>query len=302
VTEPIRVGTRRSRLARTQTELVLAQLRKVVPEWRFDSVPIDTSGDRDLSLGGSPDFTDLIDQSLLRGGVDLAVHSAKDLPVELDPRLELVACPRRADPRDCLVRAAPLPSAQLPHRARVGSSSLRRRAQLLRWRPDLQVVEIRGNVDTRIGMVRSGTVDAAILAVAGISRLGRADEIGQVLSSARFLPAPAQGALAVVARAGETELARAALRIDSKNAHAAVTAERSFAAALGGDCRVPLGALATVRGRTLYLVGEVLSPDGRARMRSRRTGPVTRAKETGTSLGRAMLDRGAQNLWQSVRS
>jgi hydroxymethylbilane synthase len=301
VTDRIRVGTRRSRLARAQTELVLAELRKAVPECSFDPVPIDTTGDRDQNIGGSPDFTDLIDQALLRGEVDLAVHSAKDLPAELDPRLELVAFPARADPRDCLVVGEKLRAERLSSGARVGSSSLRRRAQLLRWRPDLSVLEIRGNVDTRIGMVRSGKLDAAILAVAGIERLGRAEEIGRVLPRSRFLPAPAQGALALVTRAGDSWLSRAVVRIDRGSVRACVTAERTFAAALGGDCQVPLGAFATASGRVLTLVGEVLSPDGKSCLRSRRRGPLGDAKSIGTRLGRAMLDRGAQALWSTAQ-
>ncbi|HLY76472.1 MAG TPA: hydroxymethylbilane synthase [Thermoplasmata archaeon] len=301
MSERIRVGTRRSPLARVQTELVLAQLRHAAGEWRFVVVPIDTTGDQSRSLGGSPDFTDRIDRSLLRGEIDLAIHSAKDLPVELDPRFELVACPRRADPRDCLVIAPSRPPTRLARGARVGSSSLRRRAQLLRWRPDLAVVEIRGNVDTRIDLVRSGSIDAAILAVAGILRLGRAKEIGRILPTSRFVPSPAQGALAVVARAGDAAISAVVRRIDRGSTHACVTAERTFAAALGGDCRVPLGALATVHGRTLSLVGEVLSPDGRAHLRSRGSGPIAAAERIGSQLGRAMLDRGAHDLWSSVR-
>jgi hydroxymethylbilane synthase len=301
VTDRIRVGTRRSRLARAQTELVLAELRKAVPEWSFDPVPIDTTGDRDQNIGGSPDFTDMIDQALLRGEVDLAVHSAKDLPAELDRRLELVACPARGDPRDCLVVDEKLRAERLSSGARVGSSSLRRRAQLLRWRPDLSVVEIRGNVETRIGMVRSGKLDAAILAVAGIERLGRAEEIGRVLPRSRFLPAPAQGALALVTRTGDSWLSRAVRRVDHGSVRACVTAERTFAAALGGDCQVPLGAVATASGQDLTLVGEVLSPDGKAFLRSRRRGRLGDAEGLGIQLGKAMLDRGAQGLWSTAQ-
>jgi len=276
--------------------LVLAQLARAAPGVRFDTVPVNTSGDRDRSPGGSPDFTDTIDRALLRGDIDVAVHSAKDLPVELDRRLVLLACPRRADPRDCLVVAPELRASALPRGARVGSSSLRRRAQLLRWRRDLHVVEIRGNVDTRIDLARSGAIDAAILAVAGLSRLGRAVEIGRVLPSTSFLPAPAQGALAVVVRAGDSTLASMVHRIDHTPTHVCVTAERTFAAALGGDCRVPLGALATVRKRTVSLVGEVLTPDGRMSVRRRRRGPASDAEGIGSSLGKAMLDQGALDL------
>lgn len=301
MTERFRVGTRRSRLARAQTDWVLARLARAVPGMRFEPVPVDTSGDRNRSLGGSPDFTDTIDRALLRGEVDLAVHSAKDLPVELDRTFDLVACPRRADPRDCLVVAPGDRAASLPRGARVGSSSLRRRAQLLRWRPDLDVVEIRGNVDTRIGLVRSGAVDAAVLAVAGLSRLGRSAEVGRILPSTTFLPAPAQGALAVVVRAGDSSLAATVRRIDHAATHACVRAERSFAAALGGDCRVPLGALATARGRAVSLVGEVLTPDGRTSLRRGRRGSTSDAEGLGSRLGTEMLDGGALELISASR-
>ncbi len=296
-----RVGTRRSPLARAQTDWVVRRLARAVPDARFELVPLDASGDRDLTLGHSPDFTDTLDRALIRGDLDLAVHSAKDLPVELDSRLALVACPRRADPRDCLVTASPRLAASLPLGARVGSSSLRRRAQLLRWRPDLTVVEIRGNVDTRIRQVRSGAIDAAILAVAGIARLNRSTEIDRKLPVATFVPAPAQGALAVVARAGDDRVAAVAREVDEARARAAVLAERSFASELGGDCRVPLGALATVRGGTLSLTGEVLTPDGLKSLRHRRRGPVSQAGAIGSQLGRELLRLGALDLISSTR-
>ncbi|MGA8604926.1 MAG: hydroxymethylbilane synthase [Thermoplasmata archaeon] len=301
MTERFRVGTRRSRLARAQTDWVLTRLARAAPGVRFEPIPVDTSGDRDRSVGSSPDFTDTIDRALLRGEVDLAVHSAKDLPVELDRRFELLACPRRADPRDCLVVAPPHRAARLPRGARVGSSSLRRRAQLLRWRSDLNVVEIRGNVDTRIDLVQSGAIDAAILAVAGISRLERTAEIDRILPSTTFLPAPAQGALAVVARAADSNLASFVRRIDHAATHACVNAERAFAAVLGGDCRVPLGALATLRKQTISLAGEVLTPDGRVSLRRARRGPASDAEGIASRLGKEMLDHGALDLFAASR-
>jgi hydroxymethylbilane synthase len=299
VTERIRVGTRRSPLARAQTDWVVARLARAASGLRFDLVLVDTSGDRDRSIGSSPDFTDAIDRALLGGEVDLAVHSAKDLPVELDPRLRLGAVPFRADPRDCLVVAPPCRTKPLPRYARVGSSSLRRRAQLLRWRPDLEVIPVRGNVDTRIGLVESGAVDAVILATAGVARLGRTKEIDRILPRTTFLPAPAQGALAVVVRAGYSTLDPALRRIDHAASHNCVTAERAFAAALGGDCRVPLGALATARSRSIELVGEVLALEGRTSLRLRRKGPASDADGIGSRLGKAMADRGGLELLSS---
>jgi hydroxymethylbilane synthase len=301
VTEKVRVGTRRSRLARAQTSWVVARLARSAPGVRFEPVPVDTSGDRDRSVGTSPDFTDTIDRALARGEVDLAVHSAKDLPAVLDRGFELLACPRRADARDCLVVAAPHRASRLPLGARVGSSSLRRRAQLLRWRSDLTVVDIRGNVDTRLGLVRTGTIDAAVLAVAGISRLDRTPEIGRILPSTTFLPAPAQGALAVVARAGDSALASLVHGIDHAPTHRCVRAERSLAATLGGDCRIPLGALATHRPARLSLRAEVLSVDGRRSLRGHRRGLPADPEGLGATLGKEMLDRGALDLVTAAR-
>jgi hydroxymethylbilane synthase len=278
---------------------VLRRLRRAAPTRNFEVVPIETSGDVDRSTGTSPDFTDAIDRALAGGEIDMAVHSAKDLPAILDRRFRIAAFPPRADPRDCLVgleRSHPL---RLGTAARIGSSSVRRRAQLLRWRPDLTIVEIRGNVDTRIGLVRTGKVDAAILAVAGIARLHRSSEIGCVLPVHSFLPAPAQGALALVTQAGETPPARVARRVDHPPTRICVTAERAFSAALGGDCQVPLGALARLRGRRLTLTGEVLSPNGRIRMRARRSATPGHAEALGRELGASLLAQGALELRSS---
>jgi hydroxymethylbilane synthase len=291
-----RVGTRRSLLARTQTDWVVARLRRAQPGATFVVRPLDASGDKDRFPGGSPDFTDTLDRAVVHRDLDFAVHSAKDLAVELEPRLSLVACPRRADPRDCLLADTPRRAASPPRGARVGSSSPRRRAQLLRWRPDLDIVEIRGNVDTRIEKLRSKEVDLLILAVAGLVRLGRATEIGRILPSATFVPAPAQGALAVVARAGDARVRALVGGIDHGPTRAAIEAERALAAALGGNCQLPLGARAIVDGRTLRLVGEVLSGDGRRSMRRRSEGPASRAVDIGARLGNELLRHGAREL------
>lgn len=296
MTESLRVGTRRSPLARAQTAWVVGLLERSSPGIRYRLRPIDTSGDRDRSIGSSPDFTDAIDRALSRGEIDLAVHSAKDLPVVLDPRFQLAACPPRADPRDCLVLTRHARVRGLPRGARVGSSSLRRRAQLLRWRPDLDIVEIRGNVDSRIAKVRSGEIDAAILAVAGISRLRRTAEIDRILPSSGFLPAPAQGALAVVSRSDDPRVTAKLRWVNHAATMARVVAERSFAAALGGDCSVPLGALGTVRNGRISLIGEVLSPDGRRRIRAHRAGPWTEPAAVGSRLGERLLREGAGRL------
>ncbi len=193
MTDPIRVGTRRSALARAQTELVVRRLRRADPNATFEVVAVDSAGDRDRSGRSAPDFTGKFEEMLDRGRIDLAVHSAKDLPARTGSPFAIVAYPPRADPRDCFVARKDLDPLRLPPRARIGSSSLRRRAQLLRWRPDLRVHEIRGNVDTRIALVRTGVIDAIVVAVAGMTRLGRRSEISGLLPSRRFLPAPDRG-------------------------------------------------------------------------------------------------------------
>ncbi len=293
MSDRLRVATRRSPLARSQAELVARALARAHRELSVRLCPMATSGDRVLRPGTAPDFTDALDRALLDGTVDVAVHSAKDLPVAPVPGLTVAACPRRADPRDCLVVAGSVAVGELPKGARVGSSSLRRQAQLLRWRPDLQVVELRGNVDRRVARVRSGELDAVILAVAGLVRLGRSDEIRRRLPTAEFLPAPAQGALAVVVRANDRKTLALAREIDDPPTHAAVVAEQAFAALLGGDCRVPLGALARLHRGRLRLEGEVLSPDGRVRLRGSAVGRLADARGVGRRLARGLLARGA---------
>jgi hydroxymethylbilane synthase len=294
--ERVRVGTRRSRLATLQTGSVVAALSSRYPGIAFEVVPVDTSGDRDRTPGGSPDFTDAIDRALRRGTVDLGVHSAKDLPVRLDARLRLAACPRRANPREALVRSG----RALPRGARVGSSSLRRRAQLLRWRPDLKVVEVRGNVDTRLALVGTRSVDAVVLAVAGLVRLGRTAEISETLPLRSFLPAPGQGALALVTRREDRTTAALAASVDDRATRASVAAEREFAAELGGDCRMPLAALAHLDRSRLVLTGEVLTPDGDRRLRGRRSGTIARPAELGRGLGAFFRDQGAIDLLRSA--
>ena len=288
----LRIGTRASPLARAQTDLVVRALLRKHPRLGVDVRPIVTSGDRNRSRGSSPDFTDTIDRALLDEEVDLAVHSAKDLPSTSPSGLCLAACPRRADPRDCLVTSRPYGGALLPREAVVGSSSPRRRAQLLRWRPDLEVIEIRGNVDTRLHRVRIGELDAVVLAAAGLLRLGQVSELVRPLPFRDFLPAPAQGALAVEARADDERSLALARALDHRPTHAAVDAERAFAATLGGDCRIPMAALARVVRSRLRLEGEVLSADGKVRFRARGTGPIARAASVGESVAASLLGRG----------
>jgi hydroxymethylbilane synthase len=292
----LRVGTRGSPLARAQTSIVVDSLTRRRGPVGFEIVPIVPSGDRSLRPGASPDFTDALDRALLDGRIDLAVHSAKDLPSTLDPRLTLAACPDRRDPRDALVVRGRRSRATVARGGRVGSSSPRRRAQLLRWRPDLEVVEIRGNVGRRLDLVDRGEVDAAVLAVAGLERLGRSEAIARILSTGRFLPAPAQGALAVLTRTDAPELGRLVGEIDRPAVRACVVAERQVADTLHADCRMPLAALATSHRGVLALRAEVLHPSGRGSVRARAQGPATRAADLGRDAGARLLDQGAREL------
>lgn len=271
----LRVGTRASSLSRRQTDWVLQLLRRADPRLQFHVVPVRTAGDRSsrpiAELGGVGWFTRELERALLEGTVDLVVHSLKDLPTETPGGLVVAATPPREDARDALVGRWPTLDA-LPRGARVGTSSPRRRAQLLAYRQDLEVVPLRGNVDTRLRKVDAGEVEAAVLAAAGLVRGGWEDRIRQYLDPEVMLPAPAQGALAVQVRESDAPLVELTRQIDHPPTRAAVRAERAFLRALGGGCTLPVGALATVEGDRLCLQVRVLSEDGSRQVSARREG------------------------------
>jgi hydroxymethylbilane synthase len=258
---------------------VLGWLRASAPEARLEVVGLSTEGDerRDVplsQLGGTGAFVKRIERSLLERGIDLAVHSLKDVPTQLDDGLELAAVPERGDPRDALVLPArsdragavhgqPDPLEALPHGARVGTGSARRAAQLLRLRPDLELREVRGNVDTRLRKLDAGELDALVLAAAGLERLGLAHRISRRLEPDELTPMVGQGALALEARADDREAVALAARIDHRPTRACVEAERAFLRRLGGGCALPVGALATVEGDELFLRVVLADADGR---------------------------------------
>lgn len=271
----LRVGTRASSLSRRQTDWVLQLLRRADPRVQFHVVPVRTAGDRTsrpiAELGGVGWFTRELERALREGAVDLVVHSLKDLPTETPGGLVVAATPPREDARDALVGRWPTLDV-LPRGARVGTSSPRRRAQLLAYRRDLEVVPLRGNVDTRLRKVDAGEVEAAVLAAAGLVRGGWEDRIRQYLDPEVMLPAPAQGALAVQVRESDGPLVELIRQIDHPPTRAAVRAERAFLRALGGGCTLPVGALATVEGDRLCLRVRVLSEDGSRQVSARREG------------------------------
>lgn len=267
---PLRLGTRGSALARTQANLVAETLRRLHLDLTVDIVVIATGGDRGHRGPAAADaesvkglFTKEIEEALLRGDVDLAVHSLKDLPVEETPGLRVAATPERADPRDVLVSRQGRRLRDLTAGARVGTGSARRELLLREVRPDLSIVPARGNVDTRLRKLAAGEVDALVLAAAGLIRLGREDVITEWLPPEVFVPAPGQGALAVQVRADDGAVASLASALDHLQTRLATQAERRFAAGVGGGCRLPVGAHAVVRDGRLALTGMVVGDGDR---------------------------------------
>jgi hydroxymethylbilane synthase len=260
--KPLRLGTRASRLALVQADMVKALLAAAGVDCTL--VPLTTSGDRiqDKSLadaGGKGLFTKELEDALLRRDIDLAVHSMKDVPTAIPPGLTIAALLPREDPRDVFVSLKAKSLAELPKGARVGTSSVRRAAQVLRARPDLETVLLRGNVDTRLNKLDAGAFDAMLLALAGLKRLGLADRATAILDAQSWLPALAQGAIGIEVRAGEEA---SVAMLNHRDTEIALSCERAFQSALDGTCRTPIGGLATLSGDTLTFRGEVLAPDG----------------------------------------
>jgi len=290
------IGSRGSQLALWQARWVQARLAGLGLESRIEIIK--TTGDKVLSVplssvGGKGLFTKEIEDALLAREVDLAVHSLKDLPTEIPAGLQITAIPEREDPRDAMVGH---PMSELRDGARVGTSSLRRSAQLRRLRPDLQVESVRGNVDTRLRKLDEGQYDSIVLAAAGLTRLGWSSRIAQWLEPEVMCPAVGQGALAVETRIGEN----ACQALDHTATRAAVTAERAVLSALGGGCMTPIGAHARVEREQLRLMAIVLSPDGAQSVGDRAEGPARDAQRIGQELGAKLLKQGAARILDRV--
>lgn len=306
----LRVGTRSSRLALWQTDAVVSGLAAAWPGLSVERVPISTLGDRvtDTPLSRIGDkglFTRELEEALRTGVIDLAVHSLKDLPTEPAAGLAIGAVLEREDPRDVLVSTGRRRLVDLPRGARVGTSSLRRRAQLASWRGDLEIVDIRGNVPTRVDKVLRGEVDAAILALAGLRRLGLEAHVGEILDVERMVPAPGQGAMAVQIRDGDAELARLIEPLDHRPTRLATIAERTLLGYLEGGCQVPVGACTSLGDAgAIRLVGCVASLDGTAKVR-REAVQVVRSEEDAAALGEALardlVDEGARAILDAIR-
>ncbi|MBI4414380.1 MAG: hydroxymethylbilane synthase [candidate division NC10 bacterium] len=301
----LRMGSRGSPLALAQSREVAAALEARHPGLRVHLTVIRTSGDRiqDVPLaevGGKGLFVKEIEEALLTGRIEVAVHSMKDLPALLPPGLALGAITARGEGGDVLVAREARSLEELRPGARVGTSSLRRQAQLLHRRPDLCVVPLRGNVDTRLRKLTEGTLDAIVVAAAGLKRLGVKLEKAIPLPLDVSLPAPGQGALGLEIRADDRATAAVVAVLDDTPSRLAVTAERAFLRRLGGSCNVPIAAYGTVRGDLLTLTGLVASPDGKALVRDTLTGAALEAEPLGTALAERLLAQGADRILQEL--
>lgn len=301
---PLRIGTRGSVLAMAQAHEARDRLMRAhgLPEAAFTVEAIRTTGDsvqdRPLGeIGGKGLFTKEIEEALLDGRIDIAVHSMKDMPTILPAGLAIVALLPRADPRDAFVSRRHGSIDALPKGAVVGSSSLRRRAQMLLRRPDLKLVEFRGNVQTRLRKLDEGVAEATLLAMAGLNRLGMAEVATAPVEVDEMLPAIAQGAIGIEARADDAETAALLAAIDDEATGVALAAERTFLAVLDGSCRTPIGGLAMRDGDELWFRGEIIRPDGSERIAAERRGPLTDAARMGRDAGEELRKRGGTGFF-----
>lgn len=303
----LRVGTRGSALALTQSGAIAALIAEKV-DCDSELVRVKTEGDINsgplAAIGGTGVFVTAVRAALAAGRVHVIVHSFKDLPTAPAPGLTLAAVPAREDPSDALCARDGHTLSSLPTGSRVGTGSPRRMAQLLLHRPDLEVVPVRGNVDTRLRLVTDGAVDAVVLAVAGLTRLGRITAITETFTPDVMLPAPAQGALAVECRADDLEAAwygSAVRSLDCPDSRAAAAAERAVLATLEAGCIAPVGAWARVVGGILTVTGAVIAVDGSTQVAGEHSGPTVEAAEIGRGLALELLSRGAVELLGAAR-
>jgi hydroxymethylbilane synthase len=301
------VGARSSRLSQAQTRIVVDLLRKTSPGIALDLSLVKTKGDRlppekrTSSTVGKQAFTSELEKMLLKGEIDIAVHSMKDLTGVLESGLVIGATPPRGDPRDALLSGGGETIRTLAKAARIGTSSLRRKAQLLRLREDLRVVPLHGNVNTRIEKIGSD-LDAVVLAVAGLERIGEAGRISQVFSIDEMVPAVGQGIVAVEVRKDDAGVSRIVSRIDDDDAGAESACERAFLERLGGDCYVPIGACARASGVRIEVTGMIASPDGAAMVKNTLRSGRKEASSLGRRLAAELLGTGGEKILRGASS
>lgn len=301
----IKIGTRGSKLALAQTNSVVESMKKVAPEIAAEICVIKTSGDimQDVSLlqiGGQGVFVKEIEEALLSGSIDLAVHSMKDVPGEIPEGLIFAAILQREDARDVLVSRGNVKMEFMPKGARIGTGSLRRGAQIKAMLPDVTIVPLRGNIDTRLKKIETENLTGVILAAAGIKRLGYVEKIAQYLPVELMLPAVGQGALGLQIRREDSELANLLARLNHAPTAAEVTAERSYLRALGGGCRLPIAAFGKIEGKALSLEGLVAAPDGASVCRDKVQGEIAGAEEIGKMLAEMIMEKGGKKLLNLV--
>ncbi len=301
----IRIGTRGSQLALFQANWVKERLEKAHPAIRVTLVKIKTTGDKIqdaplAKIGGKGLFVKEIEEALIAKRIDLAVHSIKDVPTELPESLHLSAIPKREDPRDAFISRESLSLKDLPQGAKIGTSSLRRQAQLLHFRSDLRLIPLRGNLDTRLKKLKTLGLDGIVLATAGLKRLGLEEKITEMLSTDISLPAIGQGALGIETRIGDQEVEEKIGFLNDPDSSTAVSAERAFLKRLEGGCQVPIAAFARVVGSELHIDGLVGTIDGTRLIRHHIKGPVEKAEAIGIELAEILLKKGAGEILEEV--
>ena len=301
----IRIATRKSPLALWQAHFVQSRLQQLYPQLRVELLPMSTKGDKILDsplakVGGKGLFVKELEQAILAGDADIAVHSMKDVPVEFPEGLGLTIICERDDPRDAFVSTRFASIAELPAGSRVGTSSLRRQCQLRAQRPDLQVIDLRGNVNSRLAKLDAGEYDAILLAAAGLKRLGLQERISALLPAELSLPANGQGAVGIECRLDDNELLSLLAPLEHPQTRQRVLAERAMNRALQGGCQVPIGAYAELEGDTLWLRGLVGFPDGSRILRAELRGAVGEPEALGQALAEQLLTQGAAELLAEV--
>ncbi len=306
MTNTIRIVTRDSALALWQANWVKERLEELVPEVSFALVTMKTQGDKILDvalakIGDKGLFTKELEIALLEHRAEMAVHSMKDVPTQLPPGLKIGAIAERHDPRDVLICPKGYTLLTLPQGARVGTSSLRRRAQLAKLRPDLQILDLRGNLNTRFAKLDRGDFDAMLLAAAGVERMGWGDRITERISFELSLPAVGQGSVGIEIRGDDPEVAEIAAKVNHRESALAIRAERAMLKKLEGGCQIPIGCLGKVEGDKLVLDGLVASVDGSRILRSRVEGKANLPEELGVELAHKLLDMGAGEILTELR-
>ena len=303
----IRIGTRKSKLALWQANFIADQLKKFYPSLEIELVHITTKGDKILDsplskIGGKGLFTNEIENQLIDGKIDLAVHSLKDIPAQLKNNFTIAAISKREIPFDAFVSNDYKNFSDLPLNAKIGTSSLRRRAQILAIRSDLKIFDLRGNVDTRLKKLDDKNFDAIILAAAGLKRLGYEERIKEIISPSIILPAVGQGALAIETLADRSDVIDLLKILDDFETHIAVSAERSFLKVVDGGCQVPIGVYAEIFDKKITINAIISSLDGKNIFRDKISGSIADAKILGESLANNLLDNGGREILNNIEN